>query len=408
MQQKTHRWFTRPLVGLASVALSMTMVVTDSSVARADEPSPSESATTESTPVVEDSPSPSSTETPDPTHTPTQAAPTQPTTEAEQDEQEVQAEEGIRIQDTSYSPLFAGEKGELTAHFGGNQPGVEAWGEVWLTHANRWSRTATIRTDRNGQVRIPLTWNPSAGTQRWRATARLIDGSLRSTPEVVVKRAAAVAQQPKGAEPGQAVTLSGSFNVAQRLSITPEVWLPHANRWSRAATTTTNADGSFSVQLTWSKDHHSTQTWRVAAQLPDGRAVHTNEASVLRRRKPSVSQLRTLAVGEGAWTWGNFQTSEPITVWGEVWRADVQYWSRSASVRSAHDGDYSININFEVHKQGTQKWRIAGLHADGTIQYTNEFSVTRRSRPTVSQPRVLPARYPMHTFGKHLACQMGQ
>lgn len=404
MQQKTHRWFTRSLVGLASVALSMTMVVADSSIARADEPSPTDPTTR---PVVEESPTPDSSETPG-TATPTQSpsgSPTAEPTSAQPSPDEASAEAepaGVlenSLKDTSPSPLFAGENGELTARFGENQPGVEVWGEVWLPWANRWSRTASVRTDRTGQTKVALTWNPIAGTQRWRATARLIDGSLRSTPEVTIRRAAAIAQQPKGAEPGQDVTLSGTFDVAQRLSITPEVWIPSLNRWSRAATTTTAANGSFSVQLTWSKEHHGTQTWRVAAQLPDGRVVHTNETSVLRRRKPSVSRLRTLTVGQGAWTWGNFQTSEPITVWGEVWRTDVQDWSRSASVRSASDGDYSININFDIHRQGTQRWRIAGRHADGTIQYTDEFSVVRRPRPTVSKPRVLPARYPMHTFG---------
>ena len=380
----------------AAATLAVSLLVSGAPLGNA-EPTPEPVATTQATLAATPdattsaaTPDATTSATPTPTPTPPPSPTPSPTTPAKSPE--------AKLTDTA--PIYAGMPATLTGTFHTNGA-TEAWGEVWRADVNRWSRAAKVQTSATGEFTIPLTWGAeSTGTQRWRAGATLPNGTEVFTPEVSLVRLALPRVAPVPVlRPGQATTASGTFATTAAMPVWGEVWRADVNRWSRAAAFSTDATGAFSIQLTWGSESGGTQEWRVGATDAQGRTMYTASFDVTRRREATVSTPRVIPVGQQTTTFGNFDTRTAVTVWGEVWRTDVNRWSRTASIRSAANGDYTIGLNFMAEYAGTQKWRVAGQYPDGTIEYTREFDLTRRTMPTFALPMVLPANYPMSTSG---------
>gem|GEM_PF-2007236 len=391
----------RGVVAAIVLSLCVTPTLTAWAEEPEDTPSPSVPASSSPSPTASVLPPPAE-ESPEPSPSagPLPAADEEPTHDVTSSETTQQRQPRATAELGDPGPYYLGDEAKLVGSFPVSEP-ITVRPQVWIPSASRWSDGRPVRTSADGAFSIPLTWSSEyVSRQRWRVVATLPDGAVAETNEVELARVAApkvTTDSPLGLYAD--ATVSGSFGSSTALRAWGEVWRSDVQRWSSTAAQPTDATGGFTFTLGWGKDSSGTQRWRIAAQTASGRLIHTDEFSITRRRAATVSVPRVIPPGQPTSTWGNFDTRTPITVWAEVWRTDVNDWSSTIPVRTDASGDYTISLNYDIHSRGTQRWRIAGRFADGSIQYTDEFALIRRSSPTVSQPMVLPTDYGISTFG---------
>lgn len=97
---------------------------------------------------------------------------------------------------------------------------------------------------------------------------------------------------------------------------------------------------------------------------------------------PTAHTAGIKLVGLDTYTWGRFQTDQPLTVWTEVWVAGG--WSTSQIRTTDATGYFTIPLTYGSTTPDTYRWRVAGRYPDGQVVRSNEFELWRLARPTIA------------------------
>lgn len=92
---------------------------------------------------------------------------------------------------------------------------------------------------------------------------------------------------------------------------------------------------------------------------------------------PTVTAPPRATLGTTINATGKFDTTTPITIYGQVWIPHQRRWSNTPKTTTNTTGRYTLPINYQANRPGTQTWRITGQHPDGTQQHTKQFTITR-------------------------------
>ncbi|SDL10861.1 M15 family metallopeptidase [Tessaracoccus oleiagri] len=97
---------------------------------------------------------------------------------------------------------------------------------------------------------------------------------------------------------------------------------------------------------------------------------------------PTAHSAGIKLVGLDTYTWGRFQTTEPLTVWTEVLLPTG--WSTSQIRTTDATGYFTIPLTYGSTTPGTYRWRVAGSYPGGQVVRSGEFELWRLARPTVA------------------------
>ncbi len=160
---------------------------------------------------------------------------------------------------------------------------IRVWGQIWIPSQRRWSNTPVTTTNSNGSYTITSNYHSYASErQTWRVAARHTDGQIQYTQTTVVTRAAASVSAPANIPTGSPIRLTGKFPTSSPLRVWGQVWQPSQRRWSNTPVTTTNSNGSYTITSNYHSNVSERQTWRVAAEYPDGQISYTSNVTTRR------------------------------------------------------------------------------------------------------------------------------
>lgn len=284
-----------------------------------------------------------------------------------------------RIQPVSVAAYSAGTKavGHETYTWGTatGAPNAEVWTEVMT--GGSWGRSQTRTTDGSGGFSIPLTYGATTpGTYTFRVGVRSPLGvyysdsfTLTRVPEPTVTAASA------GSKPiGQDTYTWGTAEGAPNSPVWTEVLL--SGSWARSQVGTTDANGRFTLPLTYGARTPGEYQWRVVVGGSLGRFA-SEPFTLVRTEAPvtvTAASAGTKPVGQTTYTWGTAAGAPNATVWTEVLLDSG--WSRS-QVRTTNDaGGFTIPLTYGSTTVGTYRWRVAVATADGTFR-SNEFTLQR-------------------------------
>ncbi len=284
-----------------------------------------------------------------------------------------------RIQPVSVAAYSAGTKavGHDTYTWGTatGAPNSEVWTEVRI--GENWSRSQTGTTDGNGRFSLPLTYGRTTpATYTWRVGVRSPLGvyhsdsfTLTRVPEPTVTAASA------GSKPvGQDTYTWGTATGAPNSPVWTEVML--SGGWSRSQVGTTDADGRFTLPLTYGARTPGEYQWRVVVGGSLG-TFPSEPFTLVRTEAPvtvSAASAGVKPVGQTTYTWGTASGAPNSQVWTEVLLDSG--WSRSQISTTDADGRFTIPLTYGSNQVGTHRWRVAVATADGTFR-SNEFTLQR-------------------------------
>uniref|UniRef100_UPI002602E08F hypothetical protein n=1 Tax=uncultured Tessaracoccus sp. TaxID=905023 RepID=UPI002602E08F len=137
---------------------------------------------------------------------------------------------------------------------------------------------------------------------------------------------------------------------------------------------TTNANGGYSIPLTYGQHNPGRTTWRVAVQT--GSTV-ARSATFDFQRVVTVSSASagTAGVGTTTYVWGTARGASNARVWTEV-KLPNGTWAKSQERTTNANGGYSIPLTYGQHNPGRTTWRV-GVQVGNTITYGTQFDYVR-------------------------------
>lgn len=118
------------------------------------------------------------------------------------------------------------------------------------------------------------------------------------------------------------------------------------------------------------------------AVTPTVEAAADTVAPMAAAPPPTAHTAGVKLVGIDTYTWGRFQTDQPMTAWTEVWVGGA--WATSQVRTTDAAGYFSIPLTYGSTTPGTFRWRVAGRYPDGQVVHSNEFELWRLARPTIA------------------------
>lgn len=280
--------------------------------------------------------------------------------------------------------LRTGQDGTISGTFTGT--GYRARAEVWVPAQNRWSATPAVAIN-SGKFSIPLTYQKDAqGDRRWRVVVVHGTGAtLASDPFTVTRTQGPTLNQPAPKPQGMTAKLTGKFPTSKAMTVWGEVWVASQKRWSRTPATTTTANGSYSITMTYQPNVVATTKWRVGGKYADGTTEYTRQVNFQRTARASVENPGSIPTGVRSSLSGKVSTTQSVQVWGEVWVPAQKRWSRTPARWSSAKGTYSIPLEYQMGKAGTTTWRVGVKHRDGAVEHTRQVKLVRTAAPDVDR-----------------------
>nr|WP_108871081.1 hypothetical protein [Tessaracoccus timonensis] len=179
----------------------------------------------------------------------------------------------------------AGRKrvGETTHAWGtvAGQAGQRVWTEAYV--GGRWLRSQAGTTNKWGQYSIPLTYGSNAaGAHQFRIASRYNDGRVGHSRAFTLTRTPRPTANSAGAKLYKERTHTwGWFPDGSSIPVWTEINV--GGRWLTSQKGTTQANGTYSLPLTYSSAQIGRTRWRVAGRYPNGEVVRTNEFTLTRR-----------------------------------------------------------------------------------------------------------------------------
>lgn len=178
----------------------------------------------------------------------------------------------------------------------------------------------------------------------------------------------------------QGTSAWGTFDVGQAIRVWSEVRI--GNRWSKSQEVRSNANGYYTVPLTYGAGTPGVYSFRIAGQYPNGQIVYSDYVWLERLARPTASSAGIKAVGETTNVWGTFDAAPSSRVWTEVWNGSR--WVRSQTRTVNSNGSYTIPLTYGVSSKGTTRWRVAGSIDQNTVARTSEFTLRRVGAPSAA------------------------
>lgn len=171
---------------------------------------------------------------------------------------------------------------------------LEVWTEVLI--GGSWARSQTRSTTASGDFTIPLTYgSTSPGTYRWRVAARYPEGSVLHTKEFTLRRLAQPTVASAGTKPiGQTTYTWGRFDGGAGIKVWTEVYV--SGSWALSQVRQADANGYYSVPLTYGANVAGNYRFRVAGRYPDGTVARSKEFT-LTRTNPALNLDRRCLTG---------------------------------------------------------------------------------------------------------------
>lgn len=179
----------------------------------------------------------------------------------------------------------AGRKrvGETTHAWGtvAGQAGQRVWTEAYV--GGRWLTSQVGTTNKWGQYSIPLTYGSNAaGAHQFRIASRYNDGRVGHSRAFTLTRTPRPTANSAGAKLYKERTHTwGWFPGGSSIPVWTEVNV--GGRWLTSQKGTTQANGTYSLPLTYGSAQIGRTRWRVAGRYPNGEVVRTTEFTLTRR-----------------------------------------------------------------------------------------------------------------------------
>ncbi|MFW6600196.1 C40 family peptidase, partial [Microlunatus sp. Y2014] len=151
--------------------------------------------------------------------------------------------------------------------------------------------------------------------------------------------------------------------------------------WSRSQVVSTDATGYYVIPLTYGANTAGTYTFRVRGELPGG-VVSTQEFTVRRLAKPTVTSAGAKLVGLTTYVWGRVDGAGGGRVWTEVFAGGR--WVRSQVGQTSSSGSYTLPLTYGASTRGTYSFRVRAEYPDGMVATSRHFTLRRLGSPTVS------------------------
>ncbi|XSS46343.1 hypothetical protein ACQBAU_18115 [Propionibacteriaceae bacterium Y2011] len=132
--------------------------------------------------------------------------------------------------------------------------------------------------------------------------------------------------------------------------------------WSRSQVVSTDATGYYVIPLTYGANTAGTYTFRVRGELPGG-VVSTQEFTVRRLAKPTVTSAGAKLVGLTTYVWGRVDGAGGGRVWTEVFAGGR--WVRSQVGQTSSSGSYTLPLTYGASTRGTYSFRVRAEYPDG-------------------------------------------
>lgn len=284
------------------------------------------------------------------------------------------ANQAVDAQPTAFSAgsKLVGALSNAWGQFPTSEP-ITVWTEALVDGA--WSRSQTRTTDAGGNYVIPLTYGAATpGIHTFRVRGEYPDGSTAASEPFTLQRLGQPTAFNAGAKLVGATTYKwGQFDSNGPLTAWTEVIVD--GKWSRSQTRVTDADGNYTIPLTYGAGQPGTYTFRVRGQYPDGTIAATRSLELQRLAEPVARSAGEKVVGAVSNAWGTFDVTEPITVWTEA--LVNGNWSRSQTRTTDSAGSFVIPLTYGINTPGTHTFRVRGQYPDGTIATSNTLTLER-------------------------------
>lgn len=228
----------------------------------------------------------------------------------------------------------------------------------------------------------------NAGTHKLRARV----ANTTSEAVTMVRHGQPTASTAPFSFVGWTASVWGQFPGAPNAEVRTEVRLANGS-WSTSQRSTTDANGAYTIPLTYGSGTAGTQTFRVAAVYPDGTTIRSEAFGFIRRALPTIATAGSAPTGRTANAWGQFSGGSNIAVWTEVRLADGR-WATSQTGRTKDNGTYVLPLTYGAGTAGKYTYRVAGRYPDGRVVRTNAVTFTR-TQPTPQydlDPRCMTGR----------------
>lgn len=160
---------------------------------------------------------------------------------------------------------------------------VKVWSEVYIAGSG-WSRSQVSTTSSSGYYSIPLTYGSTTpGTYRWRVGVEHSFGQSERTREFTLQRVARPTAASAGsARVGSTAYVWGTVAGGPSLRVWSEVNV--GGGWGKSQERVTSSTGYYAIPLTYGATTPGTYRWRVAAALPNGEVLRSDELTFVRTR----------------------------------------------------------------------------------------------------------------------------
>lgn len=191
---------------------------------------------------------------------------------------------------------------------------------------------------------------------------------------------AVTALAPHDAKVGAAANVTGTVDgAAKGVKVEAQVKLDNGT-WSTSRSGTTDADGKYSLPLTFASDHAGKYTFRVIAATKGGQKV-SNSFSLVRVPTIQVSSVSTKPLGQYTSLWGVVHGLGNVKVSSQVKLPNGSY-STSSAATSNGKGGFTIPVTYGVNAPGSYTFRTV-VNFMGTNYASNEVTM-QRTVPTLA------------------------
>lgn len=170
--------------------------------------------------------------------------------------------------ETSFAIASAALAGQPANAWGTAEQGATVRTQVQLPDG-RWATSQIVQVGEGGRYVIPLTYGSrTPGEYLWRVQTNHGDGSVEvSEPLEQIRRAAPIIGHVDRKPVGQTTYVWGKVDVEEPTRVWTQVRID--GRWVRSQTVMTDADGRFTIELTYGKGTAGAHEFRVGAVYPD-------------------------------------------------------------------------------------------------------------------------------------------
>lgn len=188
-------------------------------------------------------------------------------------------------------------------------------------------------------------------------------------PEHKPTTASVAARTPVGREANVWGVVDGKAKVST------QVKLPNGS-WSTSQTR--QAEGFYTVPLTYGRNTAGTYEWRVVVIREDGKVEYTKPMKQVRVALPTANTAGTKALGATSFAWGQVSLAKgPQQVLTQV-KLPNGKWSTSQVGTTKADGTYALELTYGRNTPGTYTFRVGTRDPELGYVFSKPVTLKRR------------------------------